>query len=232
VYCIEEERERERHTNDGDVVLGRLELPERNVDGDTTLTLGLQLVKNPCVLEGTLAEFGGFLRKGLASCERLRWTRAMCIVVLLLVGEPRAGPSAQNRTGPCTMQIAPHQKWTPPRQSGTGQRHGLATKGAEAYLLELLDGTLVNTTALVDQVCMPRSAGEARQAAAGRRGLTAGGGRLSGVNVADDDHVDVHLLFTASQSARHGGSEGGAASSAATATATGGRGSGRGGLTP
>jgi hypothetical protein len=30
-----------------------------------------------------------------------------------------------------------------------------------------------------------------------RAGLTAGGGRLSGVNVADDDHVDVHLLFTA-----------------------------------
>jgi hypothetical protein len=24
-----------------------------------------------------------------------------------------------------------------------------------AYLLELLDGTLVNTTALVDQVCIP-----------------------------------------------------------------------------
>ncbi|EDP89811.1 hypothetical protein SNOG_20125 [Parastagonospora nodorum SN15] len=37
------------------------ELPERNVNGDTTLTLGLQLVKNPCVLEGTLAEFCGFL---------------------------------------------------------------------------------------------------------------------------------------------------------------------------
>jgi hypothetical protein len=30
-----------------------------------------------------------------------------------------------------------------------------------------------------------------------RRGrLTAGSGRLSGVNVADNDHVDVHLLFT------------------------------------
>lgn len=50
-----------RHTNDGDIVLGSLELPEGNVDGDTTLTLGLELVKNPSVLEGTLAEFGGFL---------------------------------------------------------------------------------------------------------------------------------------------------------------------------
>jgi hypothetical protein len=50
-----------QHTDNGDVVLGSLELPERNVDGDTTLTLGLQFVEDPCVLEGTLAEFGGFL---------------------------------------------------------------------------------------------------------------------------------------------------------------------------
>ena len=32
----------------GDHVLGRLELPEGNVDRDTTLALGLQLVKHPC----------------------------------------------------------------------------------------------------------------------------------------------------------------------------------------
>jgi hypothetical protein len=32
-----------------------------NVDGDTTLTLGLELVKNPSVLEGRLAELGGLL---------------------------------------------------------------------------------------------------------------------------------------------------------------------------
>jgi hypothetical protein len=50
-----------KHTNDGDIVLGSLELPEGNVDGDTTLTLGLELVKNPRILERTLAEFGGFL---------------------------------------------------------------------------------------------------------------------------------------------------------------------------
>jgi hypothetical protein len=37
--------------------------------------------------------------------------------------------------------------------------------------------------------CDPASLGVVR--------LTAGGGRLSGVNVADNDHVDVHLLFTA-----------------------------------
>lgn len=47
--------------NDGDVVLGGLELPEGDIDGDTTLTLSLELVKDPGILEGTLAEFGGFL---------------------------------------------------------------------------------------------------------------------------------------------------------------------------
>lgn len=30
-----------QRTNDSDVVLGSLELPEGNIDGDTTLTLGL-----------------------------------------------------------------------------------------------------------------------------------------------------------------------------------------------
>jgi hypothetical protein len=53
---------KDQHTNDGDIVLRGLELPQGNIDGDTTLTLGLELVKNPGVLEGTLAEFGGFLR--------------------------------------------------------------------------------------------------------------------------------------------------------------------------
>ena len=46
---------------------------------------------------------------------------------------------------------------------------------ADAYLLELLDGTLVDTTALVDQV-------------------TSGGG-LAGIDVADNDDVDVAALF-------------------------------------
>lgn len=51
------------HTNDGDIVLGSLELPEGNVDSDTTLTLGLKLVQNPGVLEGTLAKLGGCVGK-------------------------------------------------------------------------------------------------------------------------------------------------------------------------
>lgn len=42
-------------------LLRSFELPEGNVDRDTTLTLGLKLVEDPSVLEGTLAELGGFL---------------------------------------------------------------------------------------------------------------------------------------------------------------------------
>ena len=47
--------------NDRHVVLGGLKLPESDVDGDTTLTLGLQLVQHPGVLEGTLAGLLGLL---------------------------------------------------------------------------------------------------------------------------------------------------------------------------
>jgi len=89
--------------DDGDIIFWSLELPESDIDGDTTLTLGLQFVKNPSVFERTLAQLGGFL-------------------------------------------------------------------------LKLLDGTLVNSSALVDQVT--------------------GGGGLSGIDVADNDHVNVHLLLT------------------------------------
>jgi hypothetical protein len=37
--------------NDGDHVFGGLELPEGDIDGDTTLTLGLELVQNPGIFE-------------------------------------------------------------------------------------------------------------------------------------------------------------------------------------
>jgi hypothetical protein len=36
--------------NDGNLELGGLELPESNIDGDTTLTLSLELVENPGIL--------------------------------------------------------------------------------------------------------------------------------------------------------------------------------------
>jgi hypothetical protein len=54
-----------RGIDDGEVVLGGLELPERDIDGDTTLTLSLELIKNPSVLEGTLTHFGGLLLETL-----------------------------------------------------------------------------------------------------------------------------------------------------------------------
>jgi len=37
--------------NDGNVILGGLKLPQRNVDCDSTLTLGFQLVQHPGVFE-------------------------------------------------------------------------------------------------------------------------------------------------------------------------------------
>ena len=40
--------------NDGHIVLGSLELPESDINGDTTLTLGLQLVHDPSILKGAL----------------------------------------------------------------------------------------------------------------------------------------------------------------------------------
>jgi len=49
-----------RGINDGDVVFGSLKLPESNVNGDTTLTLCLQLVEDPCIFERTLSELSGF----------------------------------------------------------------------------------------------------------------------------------------------------------------------------
>jgi len=50
-----------RSVNDGDEVLRGLELPEGDINGDTTLTFGLQLVQNPGILEGALAQFSSFL---------------------------------------------------------------------------------------------------------------------------------------------------------------------------
>jgi hypothetical protein len=92
-----------RSINDGDVVLGGLELPESNINGDTTFTFGLELVKNPSVLEGTLTEFSSFL-------------------------------------------------------------------------LELFDGTLIDTTTLVNQVT--------------------GSGRLTRIDVTNNDNVNVSLFLT------------------------------------
>merc|ERR1719245_2351005 len=92
-----------RSVDDGDVVLGCLELPESNINSDTTLTLSLELVENPGILEGSLARLLGFL-------------------------------------------------------------------------LELLNGPLVDSSALVDQVT--------------------GSGGLAGVDVSNDNDVDVDLFLS------------------------------------
>jgi len=47
--------------NDGEGELGGLELPESDIDGDTTLTLGLEVIKDPGVLERGLAHIGSLL---------------------------------------------------------------------------------------------------------------------------------------------------------------------------
>jgi len=47
--------------NDGEDSLGGLEFPEGNINGDTTLTFSLELVKNPSVLERGLSELGSLL---------------------------------------------------------------------------------------------------------------------------------------------------------------------------
>jgi hypothetical protein len=52
-----------RGVDDGEVVLGSLELPQGDIDGDTALTLSLQLVQHPGVLEGRFAHLSGLLLK-------------------------------------------------------------------------------------------------------------------------------------------------------------------------
>ena len=54
--------------NDGDHVARSLELPESDIDSDTTLTLGLQFVQDPRILEGTLAQLSSFLLMIVSKC--------------------------------------------------------------------------------------------------------------------------------------------------------------------
>jgi len=46
--------------DDGDVEFSSFELPESDIDGDTSFSFGLKLVQNPGVLERAFAHFGGF----------------------------------------------------------------------------------------------------------------------------------------------------------------------------
>ena len=46
--------------DDGDVEFRSFELPESDINGDTSFSFGLELVQNPGVLERAFAHFGGF----------------------------------------------------------------------------------------------------------------------------------------------------------------------------
>lgn len=47
--------------DDGEVIFSSFELPEGNIDGDTSFSFSFKLVQNPSVLERTLTSFSGFL---------------------------------------------------------------------------------------------------------------------------------------------------------------------------
>jgi hypothetical protein len=139
-------------TNDGDIVLRGLELPESNVNGDTTLALSLEFVEHPCVLEGTLAEFGGFLR-GVSIVLKGEMRRASwcwgCQVRI------RTSVTRKVRTTPPSKMPLVAAPKSAERSEAAPDAGGAPTeRNVCLYLLELLDGTLVDTSALVDQVCV------------------------------------------------------------------------------
>lgn len=88
--------------------LGRLELPEGDVDGDTTLTLGLELVEDPRVLERTCTSSDESEKKWKKSSRTLAE-----LVGLLLAGWGERGPGRGTRTynfSIVRLSIPPHLK--------------------------------------------------------------------------------------------------------------------------
>lgn len=70
-----------RGINDGHVVLAGLELPQSDIDGDTTLTLSLQFVQHPGVLEGALSHLNGKkLMKFKVTIQISTWKISMWIL--------------------------------------------------------------------------------------------------------------------------------------------------------
>lgn len=88
------EQEHQRLTNDGNLILLGVELPEGNVNGDTTFTLGLQLVEHPSVLEGALTQLSGFLLELLdgtlvnttALVDQVTWKQLVSIMSIFRLG--------------------------------------------------------------------------------------------------------------------------------------------------
>ena len=101
---------RDEHTNDGDIVLGGLELPESDIDGDTTLTLGLELVKNPRILEGALAELSSLL---LWLSVLIIWNRGVEMVCAGKVGLVQFQISNLPLCAPPPPRRARGENWPP-----------------------------------------------------------------------------------------------------------------------
>lgn len=126
--------------NDGDVVSAGLKLPKRDVDGDATLTLCLQLVQNPGVFEGTLSH------------------------LVVVEGEGKMRRSHFIYIAP---QHTQHKKITEfnvePGFTGRSVQKNLVTKRIKfkweeddsylsSFLLKLFNCSLVNAPTLVDEV--------------------------------------------------------------------------------
>ena len=85
--------------DDGEVIFGGLELPKGDINGDTSFSLALKLVHNPSILEGALAELGGFL---------LELLDGTLVDSTALVDEVTGGGGlAGLRTGGCTSELFP-----------------------------------------------------------------------------------------------------------------------------
>jgi hypothetical protein len=50
-----------RSINDGERILWGLEFPEGDIDGDTSFSFGLEVIKNPGIFERRFTELGSFL---------------------------------------------------------------------------------------------------------------------------------------------------------------------------
>jgi hypothetical protein len=83
----------------------------------------------------------------------------MCVIVLQFAkatcGLALARKSSHNPTNPKMPLITISQKMAARSEGAPEGREWSSERKVMPYLLELLDSTLVDTTALVDQVCNP-----------------------------------------------------------------------------
>lgn len=160
-----------RSVNDGAVVLGGLELPKSNIDGDTAFALSLQLVQH-------LRNPSKKLEFPQRQQDNMRFLRSLHSIG----GSKRTKPFRRRRTEVRMQEIYPPKKTLSATAEiwellGTypGILEGTLVHFS-SFLLELFDDTLVNATQLVDEM--------------------ASGGGLSGVHMANDNDVQMKLLLT------------------------------------